>query len=298
MFSTLLGALPPVPGEPLDAIRRNVADLEATGLELLADGLPAADLDSEPAEVVARWRAAAGATSRPVKQSIVGPGSAAAVSGSRGRRSARSVADHVRRARAIIEAVLAAGCPFIEIAETAVTPESLSSRAARNRFVAAHRDLLHGLGDAHVSLALGDRNLDTIGAATFFELPYASYAFDLIAGPDNWRLIAAAPTDRGVICGALNPRPGGDESRELLVWAAQYAASTGGRGIDRVGLSNAWSLDAVPRDVALHKLTRIAEASQVAAVQSAEELARLLDPRAFARRRRPGSVRLAGPDDD
>ena len=63
-------------------------------------------------------------------------------------------------------------------------------------------------------------NADTAGAATFFDLPYASYAFDLIAGPDNWRLITSAPRDRGIVCGAMSPAAGGDERPETLVWAA------------------------------------------------------------------------------
>src|SRR6185295_11190342 len=61
--------------------------------------------------------------------------------------------------------------------------------------------------------AVSRGNLDAAGPATFFDLPYASYAFDLIAGPDNWRLAVAAPGDRGIVCGAIDPREGGDEQR-------------------------------------------------------------------------------------
>ena len=52
-------------------------------------------------------------------------------------------------------------------------------------------------GRVHLSLVLTGGNVDGLGAATLFDLPFASYAFDLIAGPENWRLIAEAPGDRG-----------------------------------------------------------------------------------------------------
>jgi methionine synthase II (cobalamin-independent) len=297
MFSTVLGSLPAIDDARADeaaAIARNVADLEAAGLELLSDGLPAADPGDDPVSVAARWSAAAAVTSRPVKQAITGPWS-----GNRGSISGSSSAlERATRARAIVDALAAAGCPFIEIMEPAAL--SIASEATDRRgFVAAHQALLDGLDGVHVSLTLTGGNLDAAGPATFFDLPYPSFAFDLIDGPDNWRLIAAAPGDRGIVCGALAARAGGDETREVLVWAAQYAASTGGRGIDRVGLANASSLGGLPRDVALRKLRRIAEASRIASESSADELARRLDPRAFGgRRNRPGARRapLEGSD--
>lgn len=301
MFSTLLGALPPVGGSgqhPTDdgaAAVETIAELEATGLELLATGLPPASPELDPADVVRAWRMAAGATSLPVKQVLAGPYSA-------GRDGSRTLpVELAERLGAMIQALAEAGCPFVEIDE----PDALaitSVAGERRRFVDAHARLLADQPGTHVSLALAGGNLDEAGPATFFDLPYASYAFDLIAGPDNWRLIAVAPGDRGIVCGALDPRPNGDETRELLVWAAQYAASTRARGTDRVGLANAPSLAAGPRDAALRKLRVVAEATRIGSVGSAEEIARLLDPRAFGRRRnRPGAAprggRAAGTDD-
>jgi methionine synthase II (cobalamin-independent) len=291
MFSTLLGSLPAIDDSWADesaAIARNVADLEAAGLELVSDGLPAADPGDDPARIAARWSAAAGATSRAVKQAIAGPWSGSRGSGS----DSVSPLERASRARAIVDAVAAAGCPFIEIVEPDAS--SIATDATdRERFVAAHRALLDGLDGVHVSLTLTGGDLDGAGPSTFFDLPYPSFAFDLIDGPDNWRLIAAAPADRGIVCGALAARADGDETREVLVWAAQYAASTGGRGLERVGLANASSLAALPRDVALRKLRRIAEASRIASESSSDELARRLDPRAFGgRRNRPGARRI------
>jgi methionine synthase II (cobalamin-independent) len=290
MFSTLLGALPPAAGgdspprDPDAAVVQAIAELEATGLELLATGLPPASAELDPAEVVRTWRSAAGATSLPVKQVLAGPYSA-------GRDGPRKrPAELAEKLGATIRALAEAGCPFVEIDE----PDALAITTVageRRRFVDAHARLLAGQPGVHVSLALSGSNLDEAGPATFFDLPYASYAFDLIAGPDNWRLIAVAPGDRGIVCGALDPRPGGDETRELLVWAAHYAASTRARGTDRVGLANAPSLAAGSRDEALRKLRIVAEAARIGSLGSSEEIARLLDPRAFGRRRvRPGAA--------
>ena len=289
MFSTLLGALPASAGGGSssfeEAIVENVADLEATGLGLVSSGLPAAAGSVEPQEVVRQWQTATGATTLPVKAVVSGPYSA-------GKAGRPTTPEEIgERLAETVRALFAAGCSFVEIDE----PDALeiaTDEEERRRFVSAHRSLADGRGGGHLSLTLTGGNLDQAGPATFFDLPYASYAFDLIAGPDNWRLIAAAPTDRGIVCGALDPRPRGDETREVLVWAAHYAASTAERGTDRVGLANASSLAGVARDIALRKLRVVAEATRVGSVESTEEMARLLDPRAFGRRRnRPGVAR-------
>ncbi|HEY7132622.1 MAG TPA: hypothetical protein VH440_10240, partial [Candidatus Limnocylindrales bacterium] len=201
MFSTMLGPIPAI----------DLAELSATGVELLSTGraLPAG---ATPDEAIEAWRAAAAATDRPVKQVLAGPYSA-------GRDTARSgPGDLAERLRATVGALAEAGCPFVEIDE----PEALAIAVVdgeRRRFIDAHRRLLDGIGGVHVSLALTGGNLDGAGPATFFDLGYASFAFDLIAGPDNWRLIVQAPGDRGIVCGALSPAGDGDETPELLVWA-------------------------------------------------------------------------------
>lgn len=271
MFSTLLGPLPAIPN-PVEA-------LEEVGLELLASGEPALGPDVAPGDVVIAWRAIAERTERPVKQALLGP--YASGDGAASNRLAET-----------ITALAIAGCPFVDVVEPDLTP-IVGSAAERDRFVAAHRALFAALpsedAGVHCSLVVGGGDVDSVGAGTFFDLPYPSYAFDLIDGPDNWRLIAAAPMDRGIVCGALSSRANGDETREVLVWAAQYAASTAGRGPDRVGLANAGSLAELPPDVALRKLRRIAEAARIASAPSVEEVAGQLDSRAFGgRRNRPG----------
>jgi methionine synthase II (cobalamin-independent) len=293
MFSTLLGALPPDPDHATasveDRIRHTLADLETTGLELLADG-ESLDLETPPSPdaVVESWRRAAAATERPVKAVLPGPysaarsGGAGRVGGAGGRSAAVGVRSAMAWAEALqpaISALAEAGCPFVEIDEPDVLAISVVA-SEKARFIDAHRRLTDGIAGIHLSLALTGGNLDAAGPATFFDHPYASYAFDLIAGPDNWRLIVAAPGDRGIVAGALSAQPVADKSPEVLVWAAHYAASTNGRGVERVGLANASSLAGLSRGEALVRLAIVADAARLAAIESPDELARVLDPRA------------------
>ena len=271
MFSTLLGPLPADPERPSPP-SGSVDALGEIGLDLLTGGDDPIEPGVEPAGAVERWATVAGGTALPVKAVLLGPYSAA-------RRDGSNPAAAAERMRATIVALATAGCAIVEIAEPDALPIA-TDPAERAAFVDAHGRLVDGTEGIHASLALTGGNLDAAGPATFFDLAYASYAFDLIAGPDNWRLIAVAPADRGIVCGALDPRPAGGESPELLVWAAHYAASTSGRGLARVGLANASSLVGLSRADALRKLAIVAEAARLASVESAEELAGRLDPRA------------------
>jgi methionine synthase II (cobalamin-independent) len=270
MFATLLGGLPrPDAGD--DALRVAVEAQERLGLELISSGGLAI---GSPVEA---WRATASLTDRPVKQTVLGPYT-------RGRGTSRERA----RSTAIADALNAelldlrdAGCPFIEIDE----PDAIligDDDTQRRRFVDAHRRLTRDVEGVHLSLLVHGGNADTAGPATFFDLPYASYAFDLIAGPDNWRLAARAPADRGIVCGALSPEPKADQTPEPLVWAVHYAASS--RGLDRVGLANAPGLDRYGWDVALVKLDRVAHAARIAALPTREAVAQAMDPRAVSAR--------------
>jgi methionine synthase II (cobalamin-independent) len=288
VFATVLGGLPrptggPVPADPEAreasddaAVRAVIGAQEAAGIELVSDGRlrgefsPASPVGSS----VAAWRFAVGCTALPVKQALPGPYTLARAGGG-GWSSAVALAD---RLRAEVDALAAAGCPLVEIDEPAAV-EIASDPAERAIFVEAHRRLAIDAG-VHLTLALTGGNVDAAGAATFVEPPYASYAVDLVAGPDNWRVVAEIPADRGVVCGALRRVAGSDDGPELLVWAAHYAASTGGRGLDRVGLANAPGLSSLPWEVVAEKLTRLGEAARIAGLPRTGELAAALDPRA------------------
>lgn len=274
MFATLIGPYPPGDG-PL----ATVAELATAGLEPVSDGRGARVVGAAEASpaIVADWLAAAGSTSTAVKQALLGPFSTARVGG----REALAISEVLG---ALVVDLAAAGCPLVEIEE----PEAVAAagdEALRADLAAALRRLIDAVdGRVHLSLVLTGGNVDGLGAATLFDLPFASYAFDLIAGPDNWRLIAQAPGDRGIVCGALDPAPTPTDRPETLVWAAHYAASTGGRGLVRVGLANASSLAGLDREQARRKVTLLAEAARLASLEDPRELAALLDPRAVDKR--------------
>jgi methionine synthase II (cobalamin-independent) len=292
MFATLLGPYPvtarPDAAAELDELALDVvAELESAGLEPLSDGQVrrgSAALPDDASAIAGEWRFAAASTARAVKQAVPGPYSVGwspdGASRVRRGRVGRTAAA-IEQARDAIEALVAAGCPFIEVEEPAAI-EIGDDPSESRRFREAHRVLTDGLeGVVHLSLVLTGGNVDAAGAATFYDLPYASYAFDLIAGPDNWRLIAEAPGDRGIICGALDPAASSSDRPEVLVWAAHYAASTGGRGLVRVGLANASSLAGLAPERAHRKVRALAEAARLAEAGSTEELAAVLDPRAL-----------------
>ena len=163
--------------------------------------------------------------------------------------------------------------------------------------------LLDGVDGTHLSLAITGGSADAAGVDTILAAPYASLAVDLIAGPDNWRLVADAPGDIGIVCGALSPAADGDDGPEVLLWAAAYAASTGGRGPDRVGLATASSIAGLPWPDATRKIERIGAAARLAEAPAREAVSSL-DPRAVSSRAAalgyvgPGPSRGPRPDDD
>ena len=282
MFATLLGAYPAPsdPGSPDEGVRGVIAELEAAGLEPLSDGHGAAEarLPSDATRIVKAWRLAASSTDRAVKQTLVGPYTLGRRRADANSADPATVAEPIREA---IAALAAAGCPMVEIEEPAAVDVG-DDEHERRRFMAGLSAVTAGFGDlVHLSLVLVGGNVDSLGAATIYDLPFSSYAFDLIAGPDNWRLIAQAPADRGIVVGALDPSPVAGDRPEVLVWAAQYAASIGGRGLVRVGIANASGLDGLTRERARAKVEALGHAARAAASTSAEELAAVLDPRAI-----------------
>lgn len=274
MFATLLGGLPRpslAEGASVDALAQAaVRAQEAAGLDPVTDG----GLYGEDRPVDA-WRATAALTDRAVKQAVTGPYTT-------GREGSADVLAHARALNVVLRELAAAGCPLIEVHEPAATFIG-DDPMERELFSAAHRILLDGVRRTHLSLAITGGNADRAGIATILAAPYASLAVDLIAGPDNWRLVAATPGDRGIVCGALAATDGSDDGPEILLWAAGYAASTGGRGPERVGLSTASSLAQLSWPVAVRKMERLGEAARLADLP-ARELVQHLDPRAVSKR--------------
>src|SRR6476469_460108 len=226
MFVTLLGGLPrpPLPGDtPREAVLDAILEVQARyGLGPLSDG----GWPLVPDEPVASWQATAARTGDLVKAVIAGPRTTGRP-GAEIRRTVARLAD--------------AGCAWIEIAEPAAATIG-SDPDARRRFVEDHVALTEGFDGVHLSLAITGGDASAAGIETVLAGAYASLAVDLIDGPDHWYLVAAAPPTVGIICGALSARAGSDDTVELLLWASAYAASTGGRGPERVGLATAGAL--------------------------------------------------------
>jgi hypothetical protein len=177
-------------------------------------------------------------------------------------------------------ALAEAGCPVVEVLEPAAVSIGGDERL-RAAFLQAHRQLLARAGDLHVMLAITGGSAAEAGAEAILGAPYASFLFDLIAGPDNWHLVRAAPTERGIICAALRAGDGKEHLDQApeLVWAAQYAASSNRRGLARVGLANASSLaDLAPAD-ARAALEALARAATLAGMPAREAVEAGLDKR-------------------
>lgn len=284
MFATLLGGLPrpPLPdGAPSDdLVAAAVLAQEAAGLELLVDG--GLWGNDELGTVVERWHATVALTDHVVKAVVPGPWSVAPAPTSD---HAAEVLDGdlVRAAdatNAVLRELAAAGCPLVEVHEPAATslgPDPL----LRGRFVEAQRRVLDGVDGLHASLAITGGSAEDAGIDALLGAPYSSLALDLVRGPDNWRIATAAPSSIGIVCGALTADVEGDESVEILLYALNYAASTLGRGPDRVGLATAGSLAGLPWDVAERRMGRLGQAVRLATA-SPEELADVVDPRAIS----------------
>jgi hypothetical protein len=184
--------------------------------------------------------------------------------------------------RATLLALADAGCAWIEIHEPAATAIG-TDQEGRARFADAHRALTRDLDGVHVSLAIIGGSADAAGAPTILAGAYASLALDLVRGPDGWRLAAATPGERGLVCGVVPPVAGSDDGPELMLWAAGYAASMQGRGAGRVGLATAGSLADLPWDVAARKVERLGQALRLATA-GPDERAAAVDPRAASTR--------------
>ena len=257
MFATLLGELPRPP-LPEDAPPEALLEV-ALGAQ--------ADHGLEPLTAAGwgGWQDAAAKTDALVKAAVVGPWSA--------ERALDSVRLELLR-------LADAGCTWIEVHESMTTlAHADGANVARERFAGLHRELTAGLAGIHLSLALTGGSAEPLGVEALLAGAYASYAVDLIDGPDSWRLVSRLPGDRGVIAGALTAHETGDESPELLLYAIGYAASTGGRGAARVGLSTSGSLAALSWDRAVAKLARLGEVAALAAAPVDERRA-AIDPRA------------------
>ncbi len=186
---------------------------------------------------------------------------------------AHSLADEV-------EALAAAGCGVIVVEE----PDAVligTNESERVLLSNASKVLLERSGSVHAMLAITGGSAHEVGGAAIFEAPWQSLLVDLIAGPDNWQLVRQTPGDRGIVCAALTVAADGSEVDHApeLVWASQYAASANGRGLARVGLTNATRLADRTPEAARMAVRQLAQAAAFAAMPLADAVEAGLDPR-------------------
>ena len=321
MFGMLSGALPrtTADGIDLDALGAEVAAGTATrealdaatdrlvaelvgaqvdaGIELVTDGqvrwhdltramvaaIDGRSSDGSPASLLtSAWRSTAALTDHPVAQALPGPYtlSRRAGKGSAAARRSRTL-ELAAILGEVLRALAEAGCPVVVVEE----PDAArigTNAGERRLFAEAHVRLLEPVPDLHAMLAIPGGSAADAGADAIFGAPYHSHLFDLIAGPDDWALVRAAPPERGIVCAAL--RAGSqttDDQAPVLVWAANYAASTGLRGLRRVGLANATPLRTLARDETFAAIRALGRAAALAAMTPEDAIAAGLDPRTF-----------------
>lgn len=279
MFATLAGGYPRTAMPPAEVLGQVVGAQVEAGLGLISDGLvhPA----SEPtAELVAAWRATrdaveARAPGLPAKLAVAGPWTSGGAAGAH---------DAATELRASLEALADAGCPLVEIHEPAAAQPAAAlpaDAAGRATFAAAHATLLYGIAERiHACLAITGGEATPLGIEVLLAAPYRSYLLDLLDGPDGWRLAAAVPGERGIVVGVGDAAGRRRTRLEDVVWAAGYAASTGGRGSARVGLAPSGGLEALAPDQARAVIDLLGEAARTLAAGKEATLGRL-DPRAI-----------------
>ena len=258
-----------------------VGEQDAAGLELLTDGQlrwpdsagtliyglenvvtggahPLA-VSGEPqwvAPVTVRdWQFLRAATELPVRHTLVGPytlGRMIDPGPITRERLTMTLADAMAKE---LRALADAGADVIQIEERAAT--LIASDSERTLFRTAHRRMTHALQGVHLMLAITEGSAHRAGPLTIFDGPYRSYLFDLVAGAQNWLLIAEAPGDRGIICGVADATSAEPDDPARIRWAARYASLVRRRGPDRVGLAPSGSLGFLSREAAYAKAERL-----------------------------------------
>jgi len=148
---------------------------------------------------------------------------------------------------------------------------------------------LTALAGVHRALLPVGENLVGMSHEEWLQIPAESLVINPIRDPESWRAAATWPGDRGLIL-ALVPAPGDEaaEPVEILLWAVRYAASLGGRGLDRVAVAGMLPITKIAPDSAEAE-RRIALLERLVALSAANEetLRAELDSRAFQPIERP-----------
>ena len=148
---------------------------------------------------------------------------------------------------------------------------------------------LTALAGVHRALLPVGGNLVGMSHEEWLQIPAESLVINPIRDPESWRAAATWPGDRGLIL-ALVPAPGDEaaEPVEILLWAVRYAASLGGRGLDRVAVAGMLpTAKASPDPIEAEKRIALLERLVQLSTANEETLRAELDPRAFQPIERP-----------
>ena len=169
---------------------------------------------------------------------------------------------------------------FVECPElTAAEPTSRDHLAER----------MAALAGVHRALLPVGGNLVGMTRDEWLQIPAESLVINPIRDPESWRAAATWPGDRGLIL-ALVPAPGDEDPEpvEILLWAVRYAASLGGRGLDRVAVAGMLPITkAAPDPAEAEKRIALLERLVELSAANEETLRAELDPRAFQPIKRP-----------
>lgn len=291
MFATIVGPYPRPDGlDDEAALRLALADQLKAELGILADGAPTPDPDALGAWLRADAMARALATElelepRPVKARLLGPWTAGAGGADRQRRRRETMAA-AASGNEQIRALFAAGAPLVQVEEDGLVAIDADDEPAHALAIEALLALMDGV-EGHVSLSISGGDASAAGPEVLYAAPFASHLFDLILGPDGWRVARKAPRERGLILGVADCRKAIRDDVPVSVWAARYGASMGARGLDRIGLAPSAGLERLSLEAARAKLGALAEAAAVAGLAASEQR-KAMPKKALLRTARPG----------
>jgi hypothetical protein len=222
------------------------------------------------------WRWADQTSDLMVKQVLIGPYTMAVLADPGGAPREVLALGLAEALNQEIHALVAAGCPVVQVDEGALTAIG-DDAAAWALYRETQRRLTAGLDEHHLSLGLYRGGVHPAGHAAILDGPYRSYLVDALGGPDAWRFVFAVPPEIGVIIGALDAASTTLDETEVMVWAMAWAGESE-RTAARVGIAANGSLRSVGRFAARRKIELMGEAVRVASMGPLQEVAEALDP--------------------
>ncbi len=220
-----------------------------------------------------------------MKATVVGPYSRARRTAADAAVASRSRAtlDHAETLNHLIRDLAAEGCLMVEVHEPAAV--EIGDDAGRAGAVPRGEPASPRRHRRRARVTRGRRVVQRTSPGSRPSWPPRLRVSPWTSSPDPTTGVSWSP--RRAIAGSSAARcrspPGRTTGPETLLWAAGYAASTGGRGMDRVGLATSASLGHLPWPVAMRKLERLGEASRLV-LGSVDERAAAVDPRAVSNR--------------